>query len=155
MAARITGTVIRGERHAAKNNAVLIPLLTGHFPEIANSNRFGTINIRLDQSLDKSRADVWTRRIIWQPVQRTERRLEAFGFVKIKFECPLNSPRYDCWIILPEGSSITYHADKVEIISDVFIEGVVYGANCAIDIDHTPSVAAPTSFGVIYGMSFR
>src|SRR3974390_499348 len=122
MAARITGIIVRGEGSAAKNHSVLIPLLATQFPEIANSSRFGTINVRLDQSLDKSRADIWTRRIIWQPVQRAERRLEAFGFIKIKFECPLNSPKYDCWIILPEGSSTTYHADKVEIISDVFIE---------------------------------
>jgi CTP-dependent riboflavin kinase len=155
MAARITGTIIRGEGNAARNNSVLIPLLAAQFPEIANSNRFGTINVRLDQLLDKSRADVWTRRIIWQPIRRTERRLEAFGFVKIRFECPLNGPRYDCWIILPEGSKITYRDDEVEIIADVFIDAVAYGVACAIEIDHTPSVAAPHAFGVIYGTSFH
>ncbi len=155
MVVRITGTIIRGEGNAAKNNAALIPPVAKYFPEIANSSQFGTINVRLDHTLDKSRADVWTRRIIWQPLQRTERRLEAFGFIKIKFECPLNSPKYDCWIMLPEGSTITYCPDKAEIIADVFIQNVAYGANCAIDIDHAPSIAAPPSFGVIYGMSFR
>jgi CTP-dependent riboflavin kinase len=155
MAVKITGTVIRGEGNAARNDPVLIPLLAMHFPEIANSSQFGTINVRLDQPLNKSRADIWIGKIIWQPVQRAERRLEAFGFVKIKFECPLNGPRYDCWIILPEGSTITYRDDEVEIIADVFIDTVAYGVACAIDMDHTPSVAAPPSFGVLYGMSFR
>jgi CTP-dependent riboflavin kinase len=155
MAVRITGTVIRGEGNAARNNSVLIPRLAVHFPEIANSSQFGTINVQLDQSLDKSHADIWTRRIIWQPVQWTERRLEAFGFVKVKFECPLNGPRYDCWMILPEGSKITYRDDEAEIIANIFIESVGYGVNCAIDMDHTPSIAAPPSFGVIYGSSFR
>lgn len=155
MAVRITGTVIGGEGNAARNNSVLIPILAPHFPEIANTSQFGTINVRLDQSLDKSCADIWIRRIIWQPVQRTERRLEAFGFVRIKFECPLKGPAYNCWIMLPEGSKITYRDDEAEIIANIFIESVAYGVNCAIELDHTPSIAAPPSFGVIYGSSFR
>lgn len=155
MAARITGVIVRGEGNAAKNHSVLIPLLATQLPEIANSSRFGTINVRLDQSFDKSRADIWTRRIVWQPAQGTQRRLEAFGFIKIKFECPLNGPRYNCWIILPEGSAITYRDDQAEIIADIFIKTVSYGVGCAIEMDHTPTVAAPSSFGMIYGMSFR
>jgi CTP-dependent riboflavin kinase len=155
MAVRITGTVIPGDGTAGRHNAVLIPLLAAYVPEIANSSQFGTINVRLDRPFDKSRADIWTRRIIWQPPQRTERRLEAFGFINIKFECPLNGPKYNCWIMLPEGSRSTYCADKAEIIADVFIQQVAYGANCAIGIDHTPSVPAPPSFGLIYGMSFN
>jgi CTP-dependent riboflavin kinase len=154
MATRITGTIIRGEGNAVRNHSVLIPLLGAEFPEIARSNQSGTINVRLDQSLDKSRADIWTRRIIWQPVQRTERRLEAFGFTKVKFECPLNGPRYDCWIILPEGSSITYRVNEVEIIANVLIGSIGYGIKCAVEIDHTPLIAAPPSFGVLFGMSF-
>jgi CTP-dependent riboflavin kinase len=155
MAVRITGTVIRGEGNATRNHSVLIPLLARHVPEIATSRQFGTINVRLDQALDKSRADVWTQRIIWQPVQTSERRIEAFGFVKIKFECPLNGPAYDCWIMLPEGSKITYRGDEAEIIANIFIESVGYGNSCAINIDHNPSNAAPPSFGLIYGMSFN
>jgi CTP-dependent riboflavin kinase len=155
MAVKITGTVIRGEGNAARNNPVLIPRLATHLPEIANSGQFGTINVQLDQPLDKSRADIWIGRIIWQPVQWAERRLEAFGFVKIKLECPLNGPAYECWIMLPEGSKLTYCVNRVEIVANVLIQGVAYGAQCAIDIDHTPSVAAPPSFGVLYGMSFR
>jgi CTP-dependent riboflavin kinase len=155
MAARITGTIVRGEGNAVRNNSVLIPLLAAQFPEIANSNQFGTINVRLDQSLDKSHADIWIPRLTWQPVQRTHRRLEAFGFIKITFECPLSGPRYDCWIVLPEGSTITYRGDEVEIIANIFIESVGYGVKCAIDIDHTPPFAAPPSFGVLYGRSFR
>lgn len=155
MAVRITGTIIRGDGTAERNLSVLIPLLAQNVPEIANSGQFGTINVRLDQALDKSRADVWTRRIIWQPLQRNERRIEAFGFVKIKFECPLNGPAYDCWIMLPEGSRLTYRDDGAEIIATAFIESVGNGVKCAIDIDHTPSIAAPPSFGVLYGLSFH
>jgi CTP-dependent riboflavin kinase len=155
MTVRITGTISHGEGSAERNHSVLIPLLARHVPEIANCSQFGTINVHLDQALDKSRADVWTRRIIWQPVQRSERRIEAFGFVKIKFECPLNGPAYDCWIILPEGSKLTYRNDEVEIIADILIESVGYGNSCAINIDHNPSNAAPPSFGLLYGMSFH
>ena len=121
MSGKIAGTIIRGEGNAAANNSVLIPLLAAEFPEIAGANQFGTINVRLDLSLDKSRADIWTRRIIWQPIGRTERRLEAFGFIKIKFACPVEGPGYDCWIVLPEGSTITYRDDEVEIIANFFI----------------------------------
>jgi CTP-dependent riboflavin kinase len=155
MATRTTGTIIRGEGKAARNHPVLVPLLAAEFSEIATSDQFGTINVRLDHFIDKSRADIWTRRIIWQPVQRAERRLETFGFIKIRFECPLDGPAYDCWIILPEGSDITYRGDEAEIIANEFIESVGYGVRCAIDIGHTPSIAAPPSFGVLYGMSFR
>ena len=155
MPVRITGKIIRGDGNAGKNNSVLIPLLAVHFPEIANCSQFGTINVQLHQPLDKSRADVWTRQVIWNPVQLLlkERRIEGFGFTKIKFECPLRGPAYDCWIILPEGSRLTYCDDKVEIIADVFVHGVEYGVDCAIDINHTPSIAALPSFGVLYGMS--
>ena len=155
MAVRITGKIIRGEGNAAINNSVLIPLLAAHFPEIANCSQFGTINVQLDQPLDRSHADFWTRRVIWNPVQLLlkERRIETFGFIKIKFECPLRSSAHDCWIILPEGSRLTYCGDKVEIIADVFVRGVEYGVDCAININHAPSIAAPLSFGVLYGMS--
>jgi CTP-dependent riboflavin kinase len=154
MTVRITGRIIRGEGNAGGNNSVLIPLIAAHFPDIANCSQFGTINVQLDQPLDRSRADVWTRRLIWNPIQLAlkEPRIETFGFIKIKFECPLRGPSYDCWIILPEGSRLTYCNDKVEIIADVFVQGAKYGADCAIDINHTPSIAAPPSFGALYGM---
>jgi hypothetical protein len=154
MATRITGTIIRGERNAVRNNCVVIPLLAVQFPEIAKAGQFGTINVRLDQLLDKSHADIWTRRVVWQPTQRTERRIEAFGFIAVKFECPLGGPSYDCWVILPEGSIITYRGNELEIIADSFIESVGYGVRCAVDIDHTPPIVAPPSFGILYGRSF-
>lgn len=157
MTIRITGKVIRGEGNANKNHFVLMPLLAAQIPEIANCSQFGTINVQLDQgmSLDKSRADVWTRRIIWSPIGRTERRIEAFGFINIRLECPPNGPAHACWIILPEGSKLTYRDDKAEIIADILVEGLEYGADCAIDIDHTPSSPAPPSFGALYGLSFK
>jgi hypothetical protein len=155
MRARVTGQIIRGERNAQSNNAVLIPILAKHFPEIAKCSQFGTINVQLSQPLDRSHADVWTPRVIWNPIQMAlkERRIEAFGFIKIKFECPLNGPAHDCWIILPEGSKLTYREDRVEIIAGNFIQAVEYGAACAIDIDHSPATPAPRSFGTLYGMS--
>jgi hypothetical protein len=36
--------------------------------------------------------------------------------------------------MLPEGSDLTYSEDRVEIISDVFVQGVVYDNRCAIHI---------------------
>src|SRR5262249_53729981 len=142
MSIRVTGKVVRGEGNASRNHSVLIPLLAAEVPEIANCRQFGTINVQLDQgmSLDKSRADVWTRRLIWNPVGRTERRIEAFGFIKIVLECPTNGPAYACWIILPEGARLTYRDDRLEIIAGVLVEGLEYGAGCAIELDHAPSI---------------
>ena len=157
MATKITGTVIRGEGNASRNHSVLIPLLANHVPEIANCSQFGTINIQLDKPLNKTRADVWTPRIIWRPVHLTELsgRIEIFGFIKVRLECPLNGPLYNAWIMLPEGSSLTYRNDQTEIIVDAFVQGATYGASCAVHFDHAPPVVAPRSFGVIYGKSLK
>ena len=155
MSIRITGKIFRGDGDAGRNHPVLVPLLAPHFPEIANCSQFGTINVQLERPLDRSHADVWTRRVIWHPVQlrAKERRIEAFGFIKIRLECPLGGPTYDCWIILPEGSRLTYLDDKIEIIADVFVQGAAYGVACAIEIKHAPSIPAPPSFGLLFGMS--
>ncbi len=157
MTISITGTIIPGEGNAARNHSKLIPRVAVHFPEVANCNQFGTVNVSLDHSLDRSHADFWTPHIAWIPayLSSAERghRLEAFGFIKIAFECPLGEPRYTAWIILPEGSELTYSHDRAEIIVGVFVAGVKYGAHCAIHIDHTPAIAAPSWFGHTFGKS--
>ena len=159
MGVRITGTIIVGEGSAARNHPVLIPLLAKHVPEVENCSQFGTINIQLDQPLDKSRADIWTPRIVWHPVhlQQVERfgRVEIFGLIKIRFEFPLSGPLYNAWIILPEGSSLTYRDDQAEAIADAFVPDLRPGANCAILIDRPATVAAPRAFGTFYGKSFK
>src|SRR5438094_899942 len=120
-------TVIPGQGDANGNHAVLIPRLARHFREIENCRLFGTINLQLDQPLDRSRADLWTPRVTWLPVNgamRGQVRHEAFGFIKIKLECPLSGRLYDAWVIIPEGSKLTYREDQAEIIADVFVDGV-------------------------------
>jgi CTP-dependent riboflavin kinase len=156
MAASIPATIIAGQGNAQRNHAVLIPRLAKHFKEIENCRPFGTINLQLDQPLNRSRADYWTRRVTWLPVDgamRGQVRHEAFGFIKIRLECPTSGPLSDAWIILPEGSTTTYCENQVEIVAAVHVAGVSYGTRCAIHIDHTPSVAAPPGFGEIYGGS--
>ena len=157
MTISITATIIRGQGNAAVNHRVLIPRIAVRFPEVAQCHAFGTVNVQLDRRLDRSRADFWTPHIPWVPAQMpgAERphRLEAFGFVRIKFQCPLAGPKYIAWIMLPEGSDLTYSEDEAEVIAGVFIPGVVYGARCAICIDHDLALPAPSWFGEIYGRS--
>jgi hypothetical protein len=157
MTISITATIIRGQGNAAANHRVLIPRIAARFPNVAKYGEFGTINVRLDKPLDRSRADFWTPHIPWIPAQMpgAERahRLEAFGFIRITFECPLTGPKYVAWIMLPEGSDLTYCEDGAEVIAGVFIPGVAYGARCAIHIDHDLALPAPLWFGEIYGKS--
>jgi hypothetical protein len=124
---------------------------------VAKCSEFGTINVALDEPLDRRRADFWTPQIAWIPgvMPGAERahRLEAFGFIRIGFECPLGGARYTAWIMLPEGSVLTYREDRAEIIVGEFVTSVAYGARCAIHIDHIPAIAAPPWFGEMYGRS--
>jgi len=157
MTLTITATIIPGQGDAAKNHRVLIPRIAARFPELIKCSEYGTINLQLDQPFDRSHADFWTPQIPWIPVrmsgEKTGPRPEAFGFIRIKFECPLGGPQYAAWIILPEGASLTYHDDAAEIIASEFISGVAYEARCAIHLDHTPALPAPPWFGEIYGKS--
>jgi hypothetical protein len=157
MTISITATIIRGQGNAAANNRVLIPRIAARFPEVAKYGEFGTINVQFDKPLDRSRADFWTPHVPWIPAQMpgAERahRLEAFGFIRITFECPLTGPNYVAWIMLPEGSDLTYCEDGAEVIAGVFISGVAYGARCAVHIDHELAQPAPPWFGEIYGKS--
>jgi hypothetical protein len=159
MTISVTATIIPGQGNAARNHRLLIPRIAARFPEVANCSQYGTINVQLDQSLDRSCADFWTPHIAWIPAYMpgAERahRLEAFGFIKIAFECPLGGQAYAAWIMLPEGSDLTYLHDRAEIITDVFVGGVAYGTRCAIHIDHIPAIAAPSWFGEMYGRSLR
>lgn len=156
---RITANIVAGQGDAAANHRVLIPRIAAHFAEVANCDAFGTINVALDQPLDRSRADFWTPQIAWIPavMPGAERahRLEAFGFIRIGFECPLGGARYSAWIMLPEGSQLTYREDRAEIIVGELVAGVAYGARSAIQIDHRPVVAAPLWFGKHYGKSLN
>jgi hypothetical protein len=153
----LTATIIRGQGNAAANHHVLIPRIAVRFPEVAQCHAFGTINVQLDEPLGRSRADFWTPHIPWVPAQMpgAERphRLEAFGFIRITFECPPAGPKYTAWIMLPEGSDLTYCEDKAEVIASVFIPGVTYGSRCAIHIDHDLKMPAPSWFGELYGKS--
>jgi hypothetical protein len=157
MAVSITATITPGQGTAAANHRVLIPRIAARFPEVAKSCEFGTINVRLDKPLDRSRADFWTPPIPWIPAQMPDAeqvlRLEAFGFIRITFECPLAGPNYAAWIMLPEGSNLTYCEDSAEVIASEFIPGVAYGGRCAVHIDHDLVLPAPSWFGKNCGRS--
>lgn len=159
MTISIEATIIPGQGSATGNHRLLIPRIAARFPEVAKCSQFGTINVQLDQPLDRSRADFWTPHIAWIPAAMPgsdrAHRLEAFGFIRIRFECPLGGPSCAAWIMLPEGSDLTYSPDRAEIITDVFVAAVAYGARCAIGVDHVPAVLAPPWFGETYQRSLR
>ncbi len=159
MTISITATIVPGLGDASKNHRVLIPRIAARFPEVAKCDEFGTINVQLDEPFDRTRADFWTAHIPWFPTQmpgaERAQRLEAFGFIRIALECPLGGPRHATWIMLPEGSELTYCRDRAEIIAREFIVGVAYGVRCVIHLDHTPALPAPLWFGEIYGRSLK
>jgi hypothetical protein len=159
MTISVTGTIMPGQGNAARNHRALIPRVAARFPEVANCSQFGTINVFLDEPLDRSRADFWTPQVAWipafLPAAESAYRLEAFGFIRIEFECPIGGPAYTAWIILPEGSDLTYAGDRAEIIADVFVPAVAYGTRCAIRIDHIPAIEPPSWFGETYGKSLK
>jgi hypothetical protein len=83
----------------------------------------------LDQPLDKSHADCRTPRSPSKPLvlggkpYQGDDRKEEFGFIKIKFEYPLDGQLYDAWIILPSRHGAThFDASTVEIIAAVLTE---------------------------------
>jgi hypothetical protein len=159
MTIRITATIVPGQGDAVENHRVLIPRIAVRFPEVAKCNEFGTINLQLDAPLDRSRADFWTPHISWIParVRGSDRalRVEAFGFIRIALECPLGQASHRAWIMLPEGSELTYSAGHAEVIAGELITEVAYGARCAIHLDHAPALLAPSWFGEIYGKSLK
>jgi len=161
MTITITGRInpCGGEGKACVNYEVMIPAVAVHFPDVANCDKYGTINvIELNPPLRKSHADFWTPQTTWAPVIGTEilgkNRPEAFGFIKIKFECPIGGPTYEAWIILPEGHGYSYRDDGVEIIASVWVPGAKRGEFCAIHVDHTLSVERPDWFGRRYGQRY-
>ena len=159
MTAVIVGQVSGGMGKAHINCEAMIDAVKADFPQITNS-KYGTINVdKLVPSLSRSYADFWTPQKFWSPVadlgQPGQQRLEAFGFIKVKFEYPLGGDVYDSWIILPEGNLCSYDDNRwVEIISDNQIPGVKREAPCAIHLDHAPSLPRPNFFGQIYQQKY-
>jgi hypothetical protein len=154
---RIIGTVIRGGGEASINYKRQMPAAAVHCPEVAGFGHDGTINLRLEEPINKGVADCWTPKIAWKPElllgkpwDQSTAREEEFGFIKIKFECPLDGPLYDAWIILPSGHGATYLDPKiVEVITAQLVGGerVNYETRCAVHLNHDPAKPRPRSFG--------
>ena len=160
----IAGTIRQGQGNASINYANMISAVAQRFPAVANCGQFGTINVRLDERLEKGHADFWTPRTVWRrpasvgaPLLVDERQ-EEFGFIQAKFEYPLNDRLSGVWIILPSGHQATY-ADPffVELIAAELIGGcrVEYGSRCAIHLSHIPAKERPSSFGDNYAQYHR
>ena len=149
------GIIIEGDRLAYINHDVLIPQLAQLFPEIAACRPFGTINLKLDEPLQKHCADVWTPQITWRPLVPPPRipRVEAFGFTRIKVAGPMSDKNHDAWILLPEAARSSYNDWQAEVIVGVLVRGVEYGRRCAIQLGHAPSAVRPKWFGESYGLS--
>jgi hypothetical protein len=156
---RFLGTVVAGEGYASVNYERLILAAAIYYPAIRNCGQFGTINVDLDQEIDKSFADYWTPPIYWKPRiilgeswDQDLDRQEEFGFVAVKFERLSSGILYDAWIVLPSGHGATYLNDHVEIVAAELIDGarLQYGARCAIRLDHMPLMPRPSKFGDDY-----
>jgi hypothetical protein len=132
---------------------VVMPQAALHCPGVAGYDKFGTINIELNQAIEKSRADCWTPKITWDPLTLNQpHRREAFGFTRIRFEFPLDAEAYEAWIVFPESHPFSYGGNGVEVIAAVRIPGMERGKVCAIQFDHVPLEPRPPWFGELYGM---
>jgi len=137
------------------NHSVLIPQLAQLFPEIAACHPYGTINLQLDEPLQKQCADVWTPQIMWRPLVPLPRmpRVESFGFTRVKVSGPLSDKIHHGWIMLPEAARSSYNDRQAEIIVDVLVQGVEYGKHCEFQLEHAPVAARPKWFGETYGLA--
>jgi hypothetical protein len=143
---RTLGTIQPGQGDASKNYQRMIAAAAVHCPEIANCGLFGTINVHLDEPFDKTRGDCWTPKLPWVPVSfngtpwdQTTSRLEEFGFVRIRFEYPLNGDIHNAWIVFPSLHPYSYsNQEPVEVIAAELIGGcrVQYYSRCAIHLKH-------------------
>jgi hypothetical protein len=153
-AVRITGNITHGEGSASTNYERMIAAAAVYCAAVADCGHFGTINVRLDQPIDKGHADCWTPKTLWKPKvmggkPSDENRNEEFGFVNIKVEYPLAGDLHDAWIIFPSGHTATYcDPHYVEIIASKLIGGHrLESGSCGIHLVHAPSIARPASFG--------
>lgn len=88
-----------GCHDAHRTLALQIPLITQEFPEISDCYH-GTVNVRLDVGLQIKNYDYQTNPIIWEPQGSPE----VFGFLRICFEAPINTPAFKAWLYIAHNS---------------------------------------------------
>ena len=158
MTLTIAATIVPGQGDAATNHRVLIPRIASAFPGNREMQPFGTINVQLDQPLDRSYADFWTPQIPGFPVQlggaKPVPRTEGFGFIRIELDARLTGQ-----LILPGSSCPKARFDlsrgKAEIIASEFIDGVALWRALRRPTGPQPGIAAPPGLVQTYGKSLK
>ena len=133
----IDGTVIRGARAATKNIKFQLTHLVWQFPDIKEIYP-GSINVRLDQSLQITSYDYTTLPIPWWDVDATHPGRwvsEIFSFVEIKFEYPQGGTPRRAWIFDCHNSA--YFSDPVRFRYEIIatkIDGISYNQRCRLHL---------------------
>jgi hypothetical protein len=111
----IDGTIIRGAGVVTKNIKFQLAHLVWQFPDIKEIYP-GSINVRLDQSLQITSYGYTTLPTPWWDVDATHPGRwvsEIFSFVEIKFEYPLGGTLRRAWIFDCHNSA--YFSDPVRV----------------------------------------
>jgi hypothetical protein len=140
----IAGVTVKGDGDATQNYPRAMAPCSGIVPGIMEYAKFGTLNVQLEEAIDKSRAHYWVLGIAWTPIgfqgclwPQSEKACESFGFIRAKLEYPPKGQRYDVWIVMPDSAN-RWH-DRIEILAREQIGGsrLPYGSPCAISIDQS------------------
>jgi hypothetical protein len=125
---RLNGVVVPGTRSASSNLQQQIPLIAEEFPEIENCHR-GSINLLLEGALRIDNPDHQTGQILWQRPPG-----EVFGFLRIRFEYPINAAPRRAWIYIPHDSPHFRLRCHIEVLTEEKVQGLAYGARCRVHL---------------------
>jgi hypothetical protein len=131
----ILATVCGGYGVANKNIKFQMPHLVWQFPDIKDIYP-GSINVTLDSPLHIPKYDYTTLPTPWWDVDETDSgkwAVERFGFLRIKFEFPVDGTLYRAWIFDCHNSAYHHNPLHFEIISEK-ITGIENGQRCRLHI---------------------
>src|SRR5712692_8563615 len=106
----IGGKVIQGFGVAKETLRLQMPFFVKHFPEVKGCYP-ASINVELEYALHIWHPDHTTHPIQWargrtRAAQKYPQGLagERFGFLRIRFECPIKSALRQAWVYIPHAS---------------------------------------------------
>lgn len=110
----------------------MLPYLIWQFPEIEKIHP-GTVNVKLDDALEIENPDFTTPVLPWWDSGSRNWAAEAFSFLRIGLEYPLNSAPRKAWFYIPHGSPQRLNPFVFEVITE-HIPSIAYRAPCRVHI---------------------
>lgn len=116
--------IVPGMGAATRTLLLQWPQLIEHVPEIQNCFQ-GTLNVHLSLPVLIINPERSVPPFEWEP-----NHTEGFGFVRIRFECPINAEPVPGWVYLAQHSQHRYNLHSLEVITTL-IPGLRNRANIA------------------------